>query len=229
MQKARVVAQRGDEWFKARLHCELTGSEFAAALGISKNTSRSALYWNKVEPRHIPDTPPMIYGREMEDKALRCFMNCVHLDVQSTGLWAMVHRHAGEDYTIGASPDGIIAPDGFDQPISVVEIKCKFSGVLPAEPEPSHVTQCLLEMECSGAYKCYLVYWTDRHYGNTDWELVVFVLYKSTEVTQRLLRMAGDVLYRIKHPHMGAPSRVESRYKKAVLDIIQRYLSTHSG
>jgi len=73
------------------------------------------------------------------------------------------------------SPDGLIPEEN-----SIIEVKCKYSQVLPEKPEPEHIVQVLACMEFTSADKCYLVYWTPQG-------LRYFIILRNTKLFSSLI------------------------------------------
>lgn len=196
-----IVQQGSDAWFKARAACDLTGSEFGAALGLNKYCSEANLFRQKFLGQVVePYANAVDYGKNNEKNAIEDFKDLMEVDVQESGLW--VFEYVADDksktYKFGSSPDGLIYEAG--QLKSVVEIKCKYSGVIPDYPDVGHVVQTFMEMHATGATNGYLVYWTDRNGAS---EMKVFDIKYSLIVAQKLMSLASsfvDSVYSCRFP-----------------------------
>lgn len=125
-----MIEQRSPEWHKARSG-RLTGSQFAAAIGVSPYCSRQRLYrilTGREAP--APTNPAMQYGIDHESIAIDRYECETGLIVKPSGFI----EHG--DY-LGVSPDGLVANDG------AIEVKCPASG-LAHEGIPNHyLPQCV--------------------------------------------------------------------------------------
>lgn len=143
-----MTEQRTEAWHNARKY-RLTGSDFAAAIGISPYKSRQAL-WREKTGRELPfeGNEMTLWGEMNEANAISQFeIETGHI-VHPVGF--LVHP----DYDwLGVSPDGLVNPSG------CVEVKCPFTRK-PYEDVPAHyLPQVVAESEVTGR-DCWFVSWT---------------------------------------------------------------------
>lgn len=142
-----MIAQRSEEWHQARKF-RLTGSDFAAAIGISPYKSRQALWREKTgRERPFEGNEITIWGEINESNAISQFeIETGHI-VHPAGFMV----HPSHDW-LGVSPDGLVT-DG------CVEVKCPFTRK-PHDGVPAHyLPQVVAESEVTGV-DCWFVSWT---------------------------------------------------------------------
>lgn len=181
----QVHPQKSKEWYEERQKCDLTASEFGAALGVARYKSRNALYKQKkglvVEKENPIKQQILDYGtnhegraREDVQEALREFYDSPLLEFVETGL------HRIENTKYAASPDGLLKLPlfgGIAPP--VLEIKCPWKKELYQEPFDAgecplhldHYCQVQAQMLAVGSLSAYFCCWTTR-------ELSVVQLYR---------------------------------------------------
>jgi putative phage-type endonuclease len=133
------MEQRSEAWFKERAG-KLTGSNFAAALGLSPYKSRQAL-WRELTGRAEPDTEnaAMRHGTRCEPLAIGWYEEQTGEIVTPVGFVP----HPKLDWC-GVSPDGYVGRGR-------IEVKCPASGV-PHESIPDHyMPQCVGVLHITGA------------------------------------------------------------------------------
>lgn len=150
-----------------------TGSEFAAAVGISPYKSRAQL-WREKRDRvkrsdEDEDNPAMAWGREWEPHARDVLSeHLLELPVRTCGIFEL------RDARFASSPDGICA-DGCP-----VEIKCPYTGDSAARPRPDQVVQCMAHMAATGQSTCHffnfapdgLCRYTPVRWNDPDWATI---------------------------------------------------------
>lgn len=144
-----MIAQRTEEWFQARKF-RLTGSDFAAAMGISPYKSRQAL-WREKTGREAPfqGNEMTLWGETHEPDAI----NAYEIETGNLVLPSGLIVHPVHDW-LAVSPDGIVPDRGS------VECKSPFS-CKPHEEVPEHYRpQCIGVAGTSGADWCDFVSWT---------------------------------------------------------------------
>lgn len=147
------MRQRSAEWFSARTG-KLTASRMADALAVLKHGGDSAArrdlkkqiiaerMTDIVAPHYV--TPAMQWGIDCEEDARGKYQQLTGRHVAECGFI----DHFDID-NFGASPDGLIGPDG------LIEIKCPTTAtfldwlVCPGAPEAHH-PQMLAQLACTG-------------------------------------------------------------------------------
>lgn len=120
---AYMGGQRTPEWYALRKG-RITASNAAAALGISKYTSKRGLVnvLSRVnlpgEAENGPVTPAMVHGIEHEAKALSWYCESRGVTVDPIGF-----AYSLEMPRLGVSTDGLVGDDG------IIEIKCPYGGM----------------------------------------------------------------------------------------------------
>lgn len=141
--------QRSEAWHEAR-RFRLTGSDFAAAIGLSPYKSRQAL-WREKTGREQPFTGNEItlWGEINEPNAISQFEIETGYIVLPVGFVV----HPDHDW-LGASPDGLVNPKG------CVEAKCPYTQK-PHEDVPAHyLPQVVAEIEITRGDWCGFISWT---------------------------------------------------------------------
>ncbi len=148
MQNLKQLKQGSDSWHAAR-EGRLTGSVFAAAIGISPYLTRPELW------RQMTGRSPKFEGNEATDYgtlheadarfAYECETGRV---VEETGFWV------GPESWLGCSPDGMVGDLG------LVEFKCPFSGQAHKEVPAHYMAQIQGQLAITGCAWCDFVSWT---------------------------------------------------------------------
>ena len=143
------LKQGSPEWHLARAGM-LTGSNFAAAIGINPYQSRQKLY------RQLTGEDPPFEGNEMtqwgidhEDDAITAYEAHTGDFVTKTGFW----QYDKPSY-LGASPDGLVGSDG------LIECKCKFSQELWDYVPDHYIAQVVGQLAITGREWCDFVSWS---------------------------------------------------------------------
>jgi len=141
------VIQGSEQWHKARRGM-LTGSMFAAALGLSPYCSRQKA-WRLITGREPPVTinPAMQWGIDNEENARNAYEIATGNLVSQAGF----SIHPIFDY-IGCSPDGFVGEAG------VVEFKCP-QRLYETIPD-YYLPQVLGEIHITGRQWCDFTAWT---------------------------------------------------------------------
>jgi putative phage-type endonuclease len=171
------LAQRSAEWFAARASLACTASELASVCGFGYE-SRNAILKRKRNGTSVFETEAMRHGTIKESVALGFLEKFLQQHINSLGL--LVWPDQRYEKLFGGSPDGYIC--ALDQ---IVEIKCPFSGILPKQPPPMHLLQCLANMVFSSTEVCYLAYYVEDHTGMANMQ--IFDLYGKKEANEALL------------------------------------------
>ena len=177
---ARFIPQRqsngalNERWLESRLGL-LTGSHFAAALGLKGISRKRGLYEHLRRslqsdgslPSYDPvsDDEGSRWGSVHERDATATYVSwlqplCPGAAVQETGFWRIPgHEH------LGVSPDGLV--EGTDAVIpggATLEVKCPFRGGNVDGPhervDPASMPQLQGAMLATGRTECHLVSWT---------------------------------------------------------------------
>jgi len=145
----RELKQGGAEWHLARAGM-LTGSNFAAAIGLNPYQSRQKLY------RMLIGEDPPFEGNEMtdwgvahEDDAIYSYEAHTGVFVEKTGFWVY-----DDPSWLGASPDGLVGDSG------LIECKCKFSQELWDHVPDHYMAQIQGQLAITGRDWCDFVSWT---------------------------------------------------------------------
>jgi len=143
------MKQGSQKWHNAR-RGRLTGSNFAAALGLSPYKSRQKL-WRQLTGKEAADecNPAMQWGTDNEPNAIRWYeIESGHL-VQPVGFVV----HPKYDF-IGVSPDGFVGTDGG------IECKCPATQKLYDGIPDHYLPQVLGFIHVTGRQWCDFVCWT---------------------------------------------------------------------
>ncbi len=166
------IPQGSEDWHTLRREVlELTGSEFAQAVGADESTSPSALYTKKLEGSPTPNSyvqNMLDYGSQNEVHGfndLKVVLPWVlwdsTLNIEETGTWIFLDREC----RLGSSPDGLIRWD--KELKGVIEIKCPFNQIpypslelTPPQIKPSHYIQLQMEMAVTSTTHGVYCVWT---------------------------------------------------------------------
>ena len=147
-QVTQDLIQGSDEWHKERA-ARLTGSNFAAAMGINPYQSRQKLY------RQLTGEDPRFEGNEMtewgvdhEDDAVHAYEASQGVFVDKTGF----HVHPEYDW-LGVSPDGLVGDMG------LIECKCRFNQELWEEVPAHYMAQIQGQLVTANRLWCDFVSW----------------------------------------------------------------------
>lgn len=141
------MLQRSPEWFAERA-TRLTGSDWAAALGLNPYCSRQKLWRIKAGLEQVTSNHHMERGVEHEQDLVFAYEVATGCVVDEVGLVV----HPAHDW-LAASPDGLVADRG------VLEGKCP--ATIRAELSAAHFVQCQAQMECADRDWCDYVQWAD--------------------------------------------------------------------
>lgn len=151
------LQQGTDMWLHLRESCDVTSSEFGAALGLCAYTSRAALVKRKIgELPPVQENMYMRFGSENEPIVAQAYSKMLG-GVPLTSFGMVVWTKDG--LRLGASPDRVIDDD------TLVEIKCKWS---PSDSLPySHLAQMLGQAVFMKARTVHYVKWTRGDFDET--------------------------------------------------------------
>ena len=133
------LTQGSPEWFKAR-KSRLTGSNIAAAVGISPYATSHSLYekiTGKLGNNIFTSSSETRHGNHYEDYVVELYQEITKRSVSETGFW--IHPTVP---WLGASPDGLIEDNG------VLEIKCPLHKIHDTVPI-YYMPQLQAEMACT--------------------------------------------------------------------------------
>lgn len=176
IEKETIGQSRNPKWLSERKY-RITASNFGPVLkAIERDTFPPSLFarvsgtvWN------LDNVKPIVWGRENEGNAIKCFSEAMGFTIQECGLW--LH----ESGMLGASPDGIVVGED-----AIVEIKCPYSfrllnitdvmakmkdyiltirnNAVYINPNHNYYAQIQGQLHITGRSVCYLVIWT-----TVDW------------------------------------------------------------
>lgn len=164
----RSLKQNTPEWMAAREHdFDLTGSSYAAAIGLSKFCSRHTLRQKRRRTEENEEDERSLkaknYGHENEDNAADEFHFKTGFLVQETGIWPIEAHRALDNLPLhlASSPDRLVyLPNNTQQLYAVYEAKCPYSQHLPSYPYLEHVIQVHGEIQAADVQLGFLHYWT---------------------------------------------------------------------
>jgi putative phage-type endonuclease len=168
------LAQRSEEWFRARSQCHVTASEAPAACGVGY-VSRQQLAVQKAtgirpEPSQFAKEK-MERGVRLEDDGAKAAAALFHRELLPGNFFVRKYASSEGEVVIGASPDGMLVPQGCggDNPL-VLEIKCPGCteiGWTPPFPDCqrqkfwNYFVQVQVQLYCSGTARGILYVYTD--------------------------------------------------------------------
>ena len=158
--------QRTDGWHAKRSEM-ITASEVYGVFGSP--SSRREVMMRKLEPRpqgEGPGIPALLWGTRFEPVAKKIYeerTNCKITDVSCV-------QHPVYKF-LGASPDGLIVPNGDDPKRygRLVEFKCPISRAMKDEIPPAYVHQMQMQMECTGIDECEYVEFRFKQVNYSEW------------------------------------------------------------
>lgn len=159
--------QRTDQWHAKRGEM-ITASEVYKVFGTEE--ARRELLLRKLEPPAQSSSfgaiPALVWGTRFEPVAKKLYeerTNCKILDVSCV-------QHPRYAF-LGASPDGLIVPNGSDPARygRLVEFKCPMSRVEKPEIPPAYVHQMQMQMECTGIDECEYVEFRFKKVSFNEW------------------------------------------------------------
>lgn len=145
----------------------ITASEVYSVFG--SETSRREVMMRKLVPRVQGDGPgvtALLWGTRFEPIAKRIYeekTDCKIIDVSCV-------QHPVHSF-LGASPDGLIVPNGDDPKRygRLVEFKCPISRKPTEEIPAGYVHQMQMQMECTGIDECEYVEFRFRQVNYNEW------------------------------------------------------------
>ena len=156
------MEQQTPEWFAAR-RGKLTGSNVGAALGVNPWKAPEDLLRQMVRDYHGAESEfngnmATEYGNMHEPLAVMEYLGKTGRHVEECGF--IVHP---KYEWLGASPDGLIDPDG------MIEVKCPFGlrnktspEFKTAEEQPHYYAQMQMELHCAGRDWCDFYQWSNH-------------------------------------------------------------------
>ncbi len=137
--------QRSEEWFIARKG-KITASVAAACLGLDPYCS-PRMAWKRINGHQTKKNARMLWGSANEGTARAAYEEETGNLVWETGFWI-----ADDHPWLGASPDGLVAPDG------LAELKCPYK--LPAGASEAQRLQMIVQMIATGRQWVDFYCWT---------------------------------------------------------------------
>lgn len=164
-----VNDQRSDAWHAKRGEM-ITASEVYKVFGSDE--ARREVMLRKLEAPPAGDSarmnsiPALIWGTRFEPVAKKLYeetTKCKITDVSCV-------QHPRYSF-LGASPDGLIVPDGDDEPRygRLVEFKCPMSRIEKPEIPIGYVHQMQMQMECTGIDECEYVEFRFKQVNFNEW------------------------------------------------------------
>jgi putative phage-type endonuclease len=158
--------QRTDAWHAKRSEM-ITASEVYQVFG--SDSARREVMMRKLEPRPQGDGPPiapLVWGTRFEPVAKKIYeerTRCKIYDVSCV-------QHPVHSF-LGASPDGLIVPNGEDPRRygRLVEFKCPMSRAPKDEIPPGYVHQMQMQMESTGIDECEYVEFRFKQVNFSEW------------------------------------------------------------
>jgi putative phage-type endonuclease len=164
------LEQDSEDWHTLRnTVLKVTGSEFAAAMGLSTFSSRQELYEKKVNNKQKPSSAfqeaCQQHGKDHEDEVFEIIRQLLpnELRLEKTGTHVFV-----DSPDVGSTPDGLFKHSSTGEVMGVLEIKCpyynncaKYSCLeeKPASCKLEHYIQMQMEMRVTDTqYAMYAVY-----------------------------------------------------------------------
>lgn len=167
-----TIPQGSADWHTLRREVlELTGSEFAQAIGADENVSPVSLYNKKKIGSPTPNAfvqKMLDYGNKNEENAfteLKLWLPWIYqskkLKLIETGTWVFLDRKC----SMGSSPDGLLYIE--NELIGVIEIKCPYNQIpypclelTPPLVKPSHYVQIQMELSATSSQWAAYCVWT---------------------------------------------------------------------
>lgn len=164
-----VNDQRSDAWHAKRGEM-ITASEVYKLFGSDE--ARREIILRKLEPPPPADAarpnpiPALVWGTRFEPVAKKLYeesTNCKIIDVSCV-------QHPRYAF-LGASPDGLIVPNGDDEARygRLVEFKCPMSRIEKPEIPIGYVHQMQMQMECTGIDECEYVEFRFKQLNFNEW------------------------------------------------------------
>lgn len=146
----------------------ITASEVYSIFGTE--SARRDVMLRKLEPRPQGDgsnpIPALLWGTRFEPVAKRLYEE--QTDCKITDVSCVQHPFYK---FLGASPDGLIVPNGDDPQRygRLVEFKCPMSRVEKPEIPMGYIHQMQMQMECTGINECEYVEFRFKQLSYTEW------------------------------------------------------------
>ena len=158
--------QRTDGWHAKRGEM-VTASEVYGVFG--SDSARREVMMRKLEPRprgERPAIPALLWGTRFEPVAKKIYED--RTDCKITDVSCVQHPVYP---FLGASPDGLIVPNGNDPKRygRLVEFKCPISRAMKAEIPAGYVHQMQMQMECTGIDECEYVEFRFKQVNYSEW------------------------------------------------------------
>ena len=158
--------QRSSQWHAKRGEM-ITASEVYSVFG--SEAARKEVMMRKLEPRPQgdgPGIPALMWGTRFEPVAKKIYEE--QTDCKITDVSCVQHPVYS---FLGASPDGLIVPNGNDEKRygRLVEFKCPMSRVEKPEIPAGYVHQMQMQMECTGIDECEYVEFRFKQVNYTEW------------------------------------------------------------
>jgi putative phage-type endonuclease len=161
--------QRTDAWHAKRGEM-ITASEVYKIFGSDE--ARREIILRKLEPPPPADAarpnpiPALVWGTRFEPVAKKLYeerTNCKITDVSCV-------QHPRYSF-LGASPDGLIVPNGDDEARygRLVEFKCPMTRIEKPEIPIGYIHQMQMQMECTGIDECEYVEYRFKQVNFNEW------------------------------------------------------------
>lgn len=214
------VEQGSDEWLALREACVVTGSEFAAALGLCPYKSRARLVKEKTGEVARGDAHwRMEWGRRWEEHVALAYGTLCAPD-ERLGTFGFVTLTSKSGARFGCSPDRVVY-DSEGKQRRLVEVKC--SQFPRTVVEPYHLPQLLAQtimMNCTHVdYVC----WSPEQVNVADGTLLLNVARVSFDRRLWDQFVLPELEYFATLVERKLPTRINVKRKQELLDAFQRY------
>lgn len=213
------VEQGTDEWLALRKSCVVTGSEFAAALGLCPYKSRAVLVKQKIGEEAADDVNWfMQWGTRWEPHVADAYATLCK--GRRVGTFGFVTYTSKAGTRFGCSPDRIVYDENGAQQ-RLVEIKC--SQIQRTTVELYHLPQLLAQSVFLDCNCVDYVAWSEEQVDPVDYTLKLNIARVSFDRRLWTDYVLPELEYFASLVERKMPARINSKRKRELIEAFQKY------